>query len=59
MRFSVGSPAIKEVKVIQRAGTAGGKSGRRMRRAKLYYLRDQPTKMNAISAGVKRATGTK
>ncbi|QRV91262.1 ribosomal protein L19 [Ceratobasidium sp. AG-Ba] len=59
MRFSVGSPAIKEVKVIQRAGGGGGKSGRRMRRAKLYYLRDQPTKMNAISAGVKRATGTK
>ncbi|CAE6434493.1 unnamed protein product [Rhizoctonia solani] len=59
MRFSVGSPAIKEVKVIQRAGTGGGKSGRRMRRAKLYYLRDQPTKMNAISASVKRATGGK
>ncbi|KAG9081249.1 hypothetical protein FRC07_014567 [Ceratobasidium sp. 392] len=59
MRFSVGSPAIKEVKVIQRAGKGGGKSGRRMRRAKLYYLRDQPTKMNAISAGVKRATSTK
>jgi large subunit ribosomal protein L19 len=56
MRFSVGSPAIKEVKIVQRAGTGGGKSGRRMRRAKLYYLRDQPTKMNAISAGVKRAT---
>ncbi|KAG9081213.1 hypothetical protein FRC07_014576 [Ceratobasidium sp. 392] len=59
MRFSVGSPAIKEVKIIQRAGKGGGKSGRRMRRAKLYYLRDQPTKMNAISAGVKRATSTK
>jgi len=59
MRFSVGSPAIKEVKVIQRAGGGGGKSGRRMRRAKLYYLRDQPTKMNAISAGVKRAIANK
>ncbi|KAB5593396.1 60S ribosomal protein subunit img1 [Ceratobasidium theobromae] len=56
MRFSAGSPVIKDVKVIQYAGGGGGKGGRRMRRAKLYYLRDQPQKMNAISAGVKRAT---
>lgn len=59
MRFTVGSPLIKDVQIIQRA--SGKKSsgdvreGKRMRRAKLFYLRDQPTKMTAISSSVKRS----
>lgn len=57
IRFNVGSPMIKELKVISRAGGEGsGKIGRRMRRAKLFYLRDQPAKMTAISTAVKKAT---
>lgn len=50
MRFNAGSPHIKEVNVIQRASTKAGKEGRRTRRAKLFYLRDQPAKMSAVSA---------
>jgi large subunit ribosomal protein L19 len=52
MRFNVGSPHIKEVNVIQRASVKNNGSGRRTRRAKLFYLRDQPQKMSAVSAGV-------
>lgn len=52
MRFFVGSPEIKEVKVITRAGENGV---RRMRRAKLTYLREDPSKMNAFAAGIKKA----
>lgn len=59
MRFTVGSPLIKDVQIIQRAsGKKGGgdsREGKRMRRAKLFYLRDQPTKMTAISSSVKRS----
>ncbi|KAF9507369.1 hypothetical protein BS47DRAFT_1333354 [Hydnum rufescens UP504] len=53
MRFNVCSPLIKDVKIISRAGQNGGK---RMRRAKLFYLRDQPGKMTAISTAVKKAS---
>lgn len=56
MRFTVGSPMLKEVKVISRAGGNGPRDGKRMRRAKLFYLREQPGKMTAISAAVKKAT---
>lgn len=52
MRFNVCSPLIKDVKIISRSGQSGGK---RMRRAKLFYLRDQPGKMTAISTAVKKA----
>jgi len=51
MRFCVGSPALKDIQIIHRAGTG---VGRRVRRAKLFYLRDQPAKMTAISASIKR-----
>jgi large subunit ribosomal protein L19 len=48
----LGSPHLKEIKVLQRAD---GKSGsKRARRAKLYYLRDAPDKMSAISTNFKR-----
>ncbi|EJD01080.1 uncharacterized protein FOMMEDRAFT_21521 [Fomitiporia mediterranea MF3/22] len=53
MQFFVNSPDLKSVSVIQRAGGGGGRAGRRMRRAKLFYLRHQPDKMTAISAGVR------
>lgn len=48
----LGSPHLKEIKVLQRAD---GKSGsKRARRAKLYYLQDAPDKMSTISANFKR-----
>jgi large subunit ribosomal protein L19 len=48
----LGSPHLKEIKVLQRAD---GKSGsKRARRAKLYYLRDAPDKMSTISTNFKR-----
>ncbi|KAG8963723.1 hypothetical protein FRC03_002623 [Tulasnella sp. 419] len=50
MRFNVASPGLKDIKVIQKAQD----SNKRIRRAKLYYLREQPSKMTAISAGIKR-----
>ncbi|KAG2077638.1 RNA-binding domain-containing protein [Suillus decipiens] len=53
MQFFVNSPHVKDIKILQRAGGGGGKEGRRQRRAKLFFLRDTPEKMTAISAGVK------
>lgn len=56
MQFYPASPHVKDIKIIHRAGgvSSNGKaSGPRMRRAKLFYLRDSPGKMSAISAGVK------
>ncbi|KAI6004092.1 translation protein SH3-like domain-containing protein [Pisolithus albus] len=53
MQFFVNSPHLKDIRVIQRAGGGPGKEGRRQRRAKLFFLRDSPSKMTAISAGLK------
>lgn len=55
VQFFVCSPHVKDIKVLMRAGGKGseGRQGRRMRRAKLYYLRDSPDKMTAISAGLR------
>ena len=53
MQFFVNSPDLKKIQVLRRAGGGGGKAGRRMRRAKLFYLRHSPDKMTAISSGVK------
>ncbi|KAH9853724.1 translation protein SH3-like domain-containing protein [Lenzites betulinus] len=54
-QFYVASPHVREVKVLMRAGRHGaeGRGGKRMRRAKLYFLRDSPDKMTAISAGMR------
>lgn len=51
MQFFVNSPHLKDIKIVRRAGGEDG--GRRMRRAKLFYLRDSPEKMTAISAGMR------
>ncbi|KAI6117645.1 hypothetical protein EV401DRAFT_2057766 [Pisolithus croceorrhizus] len=53
MQFFVNSPHLKDIRIIQRAGGEPGKEGRRQRRAKLFFLRDSPSKMSAISAGLK------
>ena len=54
MQFFVNSPHLKDIKVVSRpAGNAGKTEGVRVRRAKLFYLRDSPDKMTAISAGVR------
>ncbi|KAF9221901.1 RNA-binding domain-containing protein [Gyrodon lividus] len=50
MQFFVNSPHLKDIKVRQRAGEH---KGNKQRRAKLFFLRDSPDKMTAISAGVK------
>ena len=47
MQFFVNSPHVKEIKILQRP------RGRGMRRAKLFYLRDSPEKMTAISSQVR------
>lgn len=58
MQFFLNSPAIRNIKVIQRAGGTpppgeeGVKIGKAMVRSKLYFLRDYPSKMSAISAGI-------
>ncbi|KAI9001238.1 translation protein SH3-like domain-containing protein [Trametes punicea] len=55
VQYFVCSPHVRDVKVLMRAGGRGseGRPGARMRRAKLFYLRDSPEKMTAISAGLR------
>lgn len=50
MQFFVNSPHLKDIKVIR--DHTGKRGGRRVRRAKLYYLRDSPDKMTAFASGV-------
>ncbi|KAG6890945.1 hypothetical protein C0995_000902 [Termitomyces sp. Mi166 len=47
MQFFVNSPHVKDIKVLQKP------PGGRMRRAKLFYLRDSPDKMTMIAGGRK------
>lgn len=47
MQFFANSPSLKEIKVV-RPPPKG-----RMRRAKLFYLRDAPDKMSALAGGRK------
>ncbi|GLB33581.1 putative positive regulator of polynucleotide adenylyltransferase activity [Lyophyllum shimeji] len=47
MQFYVNSPHVKDIKVLQKP------PGGRMRRAKLFYLRDSPEKMSMIAGGRK------
>jgi large subunit ribosomal protein L19 len=56
MQFFVNSPHVKEVVVVSRAGGDGdGKKKRKgLRKAKLFYLRDSPERMTAVSAGTRR-----
>lgn len=50
MQFFVNSPHLKDIKVLR--DHTGKRGGRRVRRAKLYYLRDSPEKMTAFASGV-------
>jgi ribosomal protein L19 len=47
MQFFVNSPHVKDIKVLQKPPKG------RMRRAKLYYLRDSPEKMTALAGNKK------
>ncbi|KAJ6516118.1 translation protein SH3-like domain-containing protein [Mycena sanguinolenta] len=47
MQFFVNSPHLKQIKVLQKPPR------RRMRRAKLYYLRDSPEKMSVLAGNTK------
>lgn len=47
MQFFVSSPHLKEIKVVQKPPKG------RMRRAKLFYLRDSPEKMSMIAGNRK------
>lgn len=52
MQFFVNSPHLKDIQVMQKAG-GGGREGKGMRRAKLFYLRYSPEKMSQISANMR------
>jgi large subunit ribosomal protein L19 len=47
MQFFANSPSLKEIKVVRTP------PGGRMRRAKLFYLRDSPDKMSMLAGGKK------
>lgn len=50
MQFFINSPHLKNIEVLR--DHTGTRKGRRVRRAKLYYLRDQANKMTAFASGV-------
>lgn len=57
MQFFVNSPHLKDIKVLRanekKAAAEGQKKVKGPRLNKLFYLRDSPDKMSALSAGVK------
>jgi large subunit ribosomal protein L19 len=53
MQFFVNSPHVKEVVVVSRVGGPDGKKHKGLKKAKLYYLRDSPERMTAVSATVR------
>ncbi|GAA5952307.1 hypothetical protein JCM3765_001935 [Sporobolomyces pararoseus] len=69
MSFKVFSPLIKDIKVVQRAETSGpaviGKDGvelprrkpalKAARRAKMYFVRDQPNRLVSVAGIVRQA----
>ncbi|THH06741.1 hypothetical protein EW146_g9521 [Bondarzewia mesenterica] len=54
MQFFVSSPHLKTIQVLRQAGNASGKRGHRIKKAKLFHLRDSPEQMTAMSSGVAR-----
>jgi large subunit ribosomal protein L19 len=52
-QFFVNSPHVTKIDIVRNGGVGKGKSGRRMPRAKLFYLRKSPEKMTSMSAGAK------
>ncbi|KAK0537236.1 hypothetical protein OC842_001693 [Tilletia horrida] len=54
MRYSLYSPLIKQIKIVARAEASKRQQGlRRTRRAKLYYLRRDDRRLNAVASMVK------
>jgi len=63
MQFFVNSPHVKDIVVVSRAGGGGSGNGngpadrkkkrKGVKKAKLFYLRDSPERMTAVSAGVR------
>ncbi|KAI0049591.1 hypothetical protein FA95DRAFT_1537848 [Auriscalpium vulgare] len=54
MQFFVNSPHLKEIKVVSKPSGGEGRKKKQIKKAKLFYLRDSPEKMSAVSAGVRR-----
>ncbi|KAI5479894.1 50S ribosomal protein l19 [Pseudohyphozyma bogoriensis] len=67
LSFKVLSPLVKDIKIVQRAETSslGGKGKdkkerkapalRAERRAKLYFVRDQPNRLTGVTGAVKKS----
>ena len=55
MQFFVNSPHLKSIQVMKRVGSSAAKRDQKAKKAKLFYLRDSPEKMSAISGGIARS----
>jgi large subunit ribosomal protein L19 len=53
MQFFVNSPHVKEIVVVSKVGGPDGKTSKGLKKAKLFYLRDSPERMTAVSATVR------
>ncbi|KAI0002980.1 hypothetical protein BJV74DRAFT_714004, partial [Russula compacta] len=58
MQFFVNSPHVRDIVVVSKAGGSGGsgegkKKRKGLKKAKLFYLRDSPERMTAVSSGVR------